>query len=274
MSEERREAPPPDQPEITPPPEERDTSAITLPPDTLTPGPRPIGGAPESDAFWSYSDLLLFAGLSVPAMLAGLGLVKAILLVARLHPSRAAEAIAMQFAGYGFLFLVLFLILRLQYDRPFWRSLAWRPIPLAPAWVFVSGWLTAFGVAGFAALLRTPNTPNPLTELMPDRPSMILIGIFGVTLGPLAEELIFRGFLQPLVVRSVGAVPGILLAAVPFGLLHFAEYGNSWRHVLLICGAGAAFGWMRHATQSTKASTLMHAAYNALFFVALLGTQK
>jgi membrane protease YdiL (CAAX protease family) len=38
---------------------------------------------------------------------------------------------------------------------------------------------------------------------------------------------------------------------------------------VLISGAGAAFGWMRHATGSTKASTLMHAAYNAVFFIAL-----
>jgi membrane protease YdiL (CAAX protease family) len=89
-----------------------------------------------------------------------------------------------------------------------------------------------------------------------------------------AEELIFRGFLQPLLVRSLGAVPGILAAAVPFGLLHFSEYGNSWRHAVLISGAGAAFGWMRHATGSTKASTLMHAAYNALFFASLWGSKR
>ena len=75
---------------------------------------------------------------------------------------------------------------------------------------------------------------------------------------------------------AAGAQPGrgaggILLAAIPFGLLHFPEYGNSWRHALLISGAGVAFGWMRQVTGSTKASTLMHAAYNALFFAALWG---
>jgi hypothetical protein len=44
--------------------------------------------------------------------------------------------------------------------------------------------------------------------------------------------------------RSLGAGPGILAAAIPFGLLHFPEYGNSWRHALLISLVGAAFGWM------------------------------
>jgi hypothetical protein len=83
-----------------------------------------------------------------------------------------------------------------------------------------------------------------------------------------------RGFLQPLLVRSLGAIPGILAAALPFGLLHFQEYGNSWRHALLISLAGAAFGWMRHRTGSTMASTLMHASYNALEFFAFFTQQK
>jgi uncharacterized protein len=226
---------------------------------------------PPREPFWGYSDLFLFAGLAVPAFLAGWGLIKSLLFLFGLHPSRAFEAVAEQFAGYAFLFLVLLMIFRFQYDQPFWRSLAWKPVRLPPLWVVAAGWLTAFVVTGVAYLIRTPVTSNPLTELMQDRPSLILIGIFGVTLGPLAEELIFRGFLQPLLVRGLGAAGGILVTAIPFGLLHFPEYGDSWRHAVLITGAGAAFGWMRHATGSTKASALMHAAYNALFFAALWG---
>ncbi len=235
------------------------------------PEPSAPQAPPPREPFWGYSDLFLFAGLAVPAFLAGWGLVKTLLFLFRLQPIRAAEAVAEQFAGYAFLFLVLVMIFRFEYDRPFWRSLAWKPLRLPPLAVVAAGWLTAFVVTGLAYLIRTPVTSNPLTELMQDRPSLILIGIFGVTFGPLAEELIFRGFLQPLVVRSLGVVGGILVASIPFGLLHFPEYGDSWRHAVLITGAGAAFGWMRHATGSTKASTLMHAAYNALFFAALWG---
>jgi membrane protease YdiL (CAAX protease family) len=119
-------------------------------------------------------------------------------------------------------------------------------------------------------LIHTPTTRNAITDLMQDRASLLLLTVFGVTLGPLCEELAFRGFLQPLLVRSLGAVPGVLLAAVPFGLLHYQEYGNSWRHAVIVAAAGAAFGWMRQATGSTKASALMHASYNGLFFVAAL----
>ena len=257
MSREEQQAP--EQAGVPQPP------AISVPQSPESPPP------PSRDPFWGYSDLFLFAGLAVPAFLAGWGLVKTLLYVLRLHPFRAAEAVAEQFAGYIFLFLVLLMIFRFQYDQPFWRSLAWKPLRLPPLSILAAGWLTAFAVTGIAYLIRTPVKSNPLTELMQDRPSLILVGIFGVTVGPLAEELIFRGFLQPLLVRSLGAVCGILLAAIPFGLLHFPEYGDSWRHAVLITGAGAAFGWMRQATGSTKAATLMHAAYNALFFAALWG---
>ena len=236
--------------------------------------PEPPPPAETRDVFWGYSDLFLFAGLAVPAMLAGFGLVKAILSVLHLQPSRAAEVLSEQFIGYFFLFLVLVVIFRFQYGRPFWASLAWNPILVPPMWIIINGWATAFAVVLVGYLIHTPTTSNPLTDLMQDRASIILIGIFGVTLGPLAEELAFRGFLQPLLVRSLGVTPGILLAALPFGVLHFSEYGNSWRHVVLICAAGVAFGFMRHVTGSTKASTLMHAAYNALFFAALWGSKR
>jgi membrane protease YdiL (CAAX protease family) len=39
--------------------------------------------------------------------------------------------------------------------------------------------------------------------------------------------------------------------------------------VLMITLAGAAFGWMRQRTGSTKAAAIMHASYNGVFFVLL-----
>ena len=86
-----------------------------------------------------------------------------------------------------------------------------------------------------------------MTELMENRTAVLLMAIFGITAGPLCEELGFRGLLQPLLVRSLGAFPGIVLTAIPFGLLHFREYGNSLGYAALVSLAGVGFGWMRHA---------------------------
>lgn len=244
------------------------------PPGEPAPAPPPAP-PPERYPFWGYSDVFLFAGLAIPAMLLGAVLVKAFFFAFGLHPRvPVAELLPQQFLGYAFLFGALTLIFRVQYDRPLWSSLAWRPMRLPFSWVVISGLGTALLVGLISTPLGVPNTSNPMTELMSDRTSVILLAIFGITVGPLCEELAFRGFLQPLLVRSLGAVPGIIVAALPFGLLHYREYGYSWKHALLISGAGAAFGWMRHATGSTRASTVMHSAYNALFFFAFLAQKQ
>lgn len=252
---------------MTPP----DPESPPVAPESPAPPPPP---AERPEVFWSYADIFLFVGLAVPAMLAGFGLVHGALAIFHLHPIRAAEVLCEQFTGYLFLFLTLVVIFRVQYGRPFWESLGWRPMRIPILHPITAGWAAAIAVNVLGYLIRTPNTANPLTDLMQGRTALLLIAFFGVTLGPLAEELAFRGFLQPLLIRTFGVVPGILAASLPFGMLHFPEYGYSWRHALLICGAGAAFGWMRHHTGSTKASTLMHSAYNLLFFAALWGSRQ
>jgi len=133
--------------------------------------------------------------------------------------------------------------------------------------------MVAIAVMLASVLMRTPDIDSPMKALLADRTSVLLIAVLGTTLAPVFEEIVFRGFLQPLLVRSLGAAPGILLAAVPFGLLHLQEYGFSWRHGLLISLAGAAFGWMRQRSGSTRAAALMHAAYNSTFFLLLAAQQ-
>ncbi len=230
---------------------------------------------PERYPFWSYGDLALFFGLAFPSLLLGWALVRGFVLVFGVRiAARAAGPLTEQFAGYLILFGALALILRMEYNKPFWSSLAWRDFQMPFLWVVIFGLLAAFAVSVLGSLIRTPNTENTLTEMMQDRTSLILMTVFGVTLGPICEELAFRGFLQPLLERSLGTAPGILLAAIPFGLLHYQEYGNSWRHALIVAAAGSAFGWMRHVTGSTKSAAIMHAAYNAMFFSVVLSQRK
>ncbi|MCX6628986.1 MAG: type II CAAX endopeptidase family protein [Candidatus Solibacter sp.] len=229
--------------------------------------PEPPAPPPERDPFWGYADLLIFAGLAIPCMLLGFGLVKAAFWILHLHPAvKTWELLAAQFAFYALLFGTLVVLCRMQYDRPFWRSLGWVAPRLPFFSVAASGVGPAVAVSLLGALIRTPHTENPLTELLKNPTSLILVAVFGTVVAPVCEELLFRGFLQPLLVRSLGALAGILLTAIPFGMLHYEEYGRSWRHVLLISVSGVAFGWMRQATGSTKAAAGMHSAYNAFQF--------
>jgi uncharacterized protein len=248
---------------------------LGLPPE---PPPHAEASAPvdhDRYPFWRYADVALFAGLLVASALISILVVPLVFFWFHIQvQSKVTEAIIMQALLYLLGFSGLALLLHLQYQRPFWRSLGWINFRL-PVWMVVLGGIaTAFGVGAISILLQTPNTNNRMTEMMQDPHALVPVAIFAITLGPLAEELGFRGFLQPLLVRSLGPLPGVVAAAIPFGLLHFQEYGNSWRHALLISLAGAAFGWMRYRTGSTQASTLMHASYNALEFVGFLAQPK
>ncbi len=249
------------------------------PPAPPEPGPEPLAPPPpEPEApypFWSYGDFFLFAGLTIPCMLLAAGLVKMVLWMIHIHPAlRVAELLPEQVLLYVLLFVMLLLIFRLEYERPFWASLAWTNPRMPLLWIVIAGFSAAYGVAIVSNLFQMPTSSNPMMDLLKDRTSIILMAIFGIAFAPVCEELIFRGFLQPLLVRSLGTVPGVLAAALPFGLLHFSEYGNSWRHVVLISLAGATFGWMRQGTGSTRASAIMHASYNALGFLALFAQRK
>jgi membrane protease YdiL (CAAX protease family) len=239
----------------------------------MNPEPPPV--ETERYPFWGWGDVLVFAGMAIPSILLGFGIVRFAFWILRVHPKvQTGQLLLAQFAGYALLFGALYGILRLKYDRPFWESLAWTHSRIGVGRIVLAGAGAVIAVTALGFAIQPPNTSNPMLEMLKDRTSIVLIAVFGVTLGPLCEELAFRGFLQPLLVRSLGAVPGILAAALPFGLLHFQEYGNSWKHVLLISLAGAAFGWMRHVTGSTRAATMMHAAYNAIEFAAFLAQTK
>jgi membrane protease YdiL (CAAX protease family) len=227
--------------------------------------------APRREPFWGYTDVLMFTGMLLPCFFIAFLLVPwAARLGAKAHPW---QIVPEQLVFYALLLGVLGAMFRLQYGRPLWRSLGWVPMRVPPAWPLVAGVLTAIAVSLVGVLIRVPQTENPMTKLLGSPGAVIPIAIFGVTVAPVVEELLFRGFLQPLFARTLGAALGILAANIPFGVLHYAEYGNSWRHVVVITMAGVAFGCMRHWTGSTRASSLMHAAYNGLFFYALFNVK-
>jgi membrane protease YdiL (CAAX protease family) len=225
--------------------------------------------AARAEPFWNYQDLLLLVGLALPSLLASAGLVALIGLLVGGPARSAVMVLALQFAAYGFWFLCLYALLKLRYGRPFWRSLAWvRPqTPLRR--YLAAGVALALAVAVLGALLRTPDIDMPIKHLLRDKTSLALVGFFAVTLGPLCEELIFRGFLQPLLTRTFGAGVAIVLTALVFAVPHGPQYAWSWQHVVLITAAGAVFGWVRWRSGSTMAAAAMHAGYNLVFFAAL-----
>jgi membrane protease YdiL (CAAX protease family) len=156
--------------------------------------------------------------------------------------------------------------------KPLFRSLAWLPHPFSPGSLLGIGFALSALSAVLLVVLRTPEIQTPFDKMLNGDPfSRIVIIAFGITLGPVIEELLFRGFMQPVLVSAAGVFPGIFLTSLFFGGLHLTQNAGLWQSGVVITLAGFAFGVVRHVTGSTRASALTHIGYNTLpFFLTLL----
>jgi uncharacterized protein len=216
----------------------------------------------KDEPFWSYEDLLLFLGAVVPSLALAL-------LVVRVTPVARGgiQPIVFQCYFYVFMLAALYVLIR-RYGRPFWRSLGWR-FPRTAWWAIPLGPLLAVALSAVGAALRAPDVPT-IQDLMTTRMSMVAVIVFGSLLGPLFEELVFRGFLLPLLARSIGAGLGVVCTAIPFALLHGPTFHWSWQSLLIVGLAGVVFGIVREATGSTGASAMVHIGYNSTLFAGFL----
>jgi len=219
----------------------------------------------STEPTWDYNDLILFVFLAV--LCVGAAQLLTFLVSNGLHLSKGDRVLALmpsQLLLYALLFVALYSILKLQYGRPFLTSLAWVDFPFSAMTAIMFGVLLAVLNVVASQLLHTPEVDTPVKHLLEHR----------LTVGPLCEELVFRGFMQPVFVRSAGATFGILITAICFGSLHLAQNGFAWQSGVLIAIAGIAFGWMRQLSGSTRASTLMHSAYNFTIFLPVFFQNK
>jgi hypothetical protein len=225
----------------------------------------------QREPLWGFQDLMLLIGAILPALLAGAGVVRLGRAVAQpLFTNRAAEVVAFQVAFYVVTLGALYLILAVRHGLPFWRSLGWTVWFRGAWWCLASAPLLVVTISMLGGALRAPIIPNPWEELITGPGARLAMLILVAVAGPLWEELMFRGFLYPLLARLAGPWVGVFGAAAAFGLIHGAQNQWSWQYVVLVALSGVAFGIARYKTGSTAAATLMHSAYNTTLFVVFL----
>jgi CAAX protease family protein len=223
---------------------------------------------PENEPFWDYSDLFMFIML----LFASFGvLLVAVLLLRFTALAVGWKLLLPQLVFYAFALSSLAAILRFRYNRPLWRSLGWNPTSLTVTLsTLFAGPLLAISVGLISTALKTPDINLPFQQMLGSPGTIVLLGIVVVIFGPVCEELAFRGFLMPLVIRSLGAAAGVVITSVIFGCMHGYEYEWSWRHILLISLVGTALGWVKYKTQSTAAAAFLHSTYNLAQFAGFL----
>jgi membrane protease YdiL (CAAX protease family) len=220
---------------------------------------------------WSGWDVLLIAALT----LATIFLIQLILILVGLRfvyrhenwvdvAQKPVLALLSELLAYGVVAVYMILLVEGKYHTRFWAAIRWNWPGLAGLSLAGVGVLM-LGLDFLGRFLPMPKT-TPFDQFF-DRPlDAYLTVAFAITLGPLMEELFFRGFLYPVVARRLGAFWGILLTALPFGLMHYLQY-RSWSAVLIIILVGVVLTTVRALTKSVASSFLAHVGYNGTLMV-------
>jgi len=224
----------------------------------------------KREPFWSWIDVAVFA-VGAPIVVAGVA-VLLLAVVKTLHGrmDTALSLLGMQSLLYVAAYGLMWLILAVRHSDNLWGALLWAVRPAAGGKLFAAGFALAFGTALLGVALHAPKIDNPILKFMRDPASILAVVVFASTIGPAAEEAVFRGFLQPVATRTLGAAIGIACTSLVFAALHGFEYQWCWQYLLLVFSASCAFGWTRWRWNSTGASTLLHAGYNLTFFMGYL----
>ncbi len=100
---------------------------------------------------------------------------------------------------------------------------------------------------------------HPLLEQGP-APLIWPLLLVGIVIGPLAEELFFRGLLFPALAGRIGEWGGVTVSAALFATLHF-----NWAGWIPIFGLGVLLARSYARTGSLLVPVLIHGLHNALF---------
>ena len=140
-----------------------------------------------------------------------------------------------------------------------WRSVGARSWCFAVVSGFIAG-VTVFLIASLS---------GEGMKLSNDRKLVLL----QVTLGPVLEELIFRGYIFALLLWALARLQGfrwdrfvVPIAAVLFAVVHLAPPGVSWLQMACITSTGTLYGLIRYCSGSAAPAAASHAAYNLTLY--------
>jgi hypothetical protein len=223
---------------------------------------------------WSGWDVLQIVFLTIVAVVVFLPVVA---LAARrlLYPEVAFLQVVtypvVTVLGQGLAYLLIFgfmvLIVTRVPGQDFWQAIRWN-WPKNWSAYLLAGVALSFTLQGIAHFLPIPKEV-PMDRFFRTPSEAWALSLFGVTFAPLLEELFFRGFLYPVLVRRFGIAIAVLTTAAGFSLIHAPQLGRAWGPVLVIFMVGLALTLTRAITKSVAASLLMHMAYNGTLSILL-----
>jgi uncharacterized protein len=246
-------------------------------PSLLPESPTPESALAENPP-WTGWDVLQIALLTI-ALIGVFGLLLAKLAQHMFYPHVSLiqvgsyPLVAVSAQGLAYLCVFAFMVTVVKQHGPisFSRAVRWN-WPRNPALYLLIGVLLSLGLQALAHFLPIPKQ-LPMDRFFQTPREIWVLSLFGMTFAPAFEELFFRGFLYPVLVRRTGIALAVLLTAASFALLHALQLGMAWGPVLVIFLVGLTLTITRLVAKSVAPGFLIHVAYNGTISVLIfIGT--
>lgn len=152
--------------------------------------------------------------------------------------------------------------------KGFWKALQWEQAPVQ------TGTFLFFGVAlsiaiQLLSLLLPKREELPIEQMFDTPASAYLLAFFGICVAPFMEELVFRGFVYPVLERRWGVGLAVLITGGLFAAIHGPQLGGGVAEMSAMLVVGLILSLVRARTGSLKSSFLVHLGYNSTLFILL-----
>lgn len=135
------------------------------------------------------------------------------------------------------------------------------------------GILTCLAVYPLLVAFPSSGPADPLlAKAFLDKGPAILLAWMAsmLVVGPIGEEMVFRGALLGYLSTRIGTTAAIVVAALLFLLIHLPQLNGYWPAMLAILGLGIAAGAARAKTGSLLGAIVVHIAYNSVVMAFVL----
>ena len=206
------------------------------------------------DTVWGFDDLGIFLGAIVPSVVLASFITRGI-------EAQSARGLAYQCVLYVLVMSALYTLARVKHNVQFAQAVNWTLQFKGALYCVFGAPVLALTISVLGVLFGAPLIPSAVDSLVASDIPLPVVTIFAVILGPLFEEIVFRGFLQPLL-QTRGKWFGLIAASAMFSILHGTQNEWLWQYMVLLFFAGLAFGIARDRTGSTAAAFLLHMGFN------------
>lgn len=217
---------------------------------------------------WKISDVLFTYAFIFALSVFAIG----VLLLTNIDTENAVFPALLQIVISASTMSVIYFIVTKKYKIPFNEAfgISYKDTPryfimgiIVSLVLVISTTLVSVALSGFSQ----GEKENPYVSMPAEK--LRIISLLAVFIAPVVEEIFFRGFMQPALVKNLGMFGGILLTALIFGLSHSQYLGYSTA-LVAVTVIGLILGVVRQRTGSVMPGIFAHLMNNLFAALSLL----